>query len=231
MNDEVGAKLESELNADGQRALYCHIDVTRENEIAACVKKAVDTFGKVDTLINIACVMSVETCYMHEVTEEMFEKDININFKGSFFFMKHAIPEMIKAGGGSIVSFSAVSAIRGMIGHSVYGAAKYGVESITRMAATQYGREGIRANCIRPGVMTNPTWENTDFGRQYSGFMLSHMPAKRIGRASDAAPVVLFFASDDSRYVNGQTLTMDGGLTIHEPQWKEDLEMFEKGLR
>ncbi|WP_142238107.1 SDR family NAD(P)-dependent oxidoreductase, partial [Klebsiella pneumoniae] len=114
---------------------------------------------------------------------------------------------------------------------SIYAAAKQGVEAFTRMVATQYGQLGLRANCIRPGVMVNPTWENTDFGKEYSEYMLTHMPAKRIGKSADAASVVLFFASNDSAYVNGQVLTMDGGLTCHEPQWKEDLAQFEKGLR
>nr|WP_305182755.1 SDR family oxidoreductase [uncultured Schaedlerella sp.] len=231
MNDEVGNTLADEMKAAGGNAIFCHVDVTKEEDIKGCVEKCVETYGKLDTLINIACVMGIETGYIHEVTSEMFDKDISINLKGSFLFTKYAIPKMMKNEKGSIVNFSAVSAIRGMIGHSVYASAKYGMECLTRMIATQYGKNGIRANCIRPGVMTNPNWEDTDFGKEYSAFMLSHMPATRIGRAADAAPVVLFFACDDSCYVNGQTLTMDGGLTCHEPQWKEDLAEFEKGLR
>lgn len=231
MNEEVGNNLADEINSSGGVAAFCRVDVTKEEDIKSCVEKCIEIYGKLDTLINIACVMGIETGYIHEVTSEMFDKDIAINLKGSFLFTKYALPEMMKNEKGSIVNFSAVSAIRGMIGHSVYASAKYGMECLTRMIATQYGKNGIRANCIRPGVMTNPNWENTDFGREYADFMLSHMPAKRIGRASDAAPVVLFFACDDSAYVNGQTLTMDGGLTCHEPQWKEDLAEYEKGLR
>lgn len=231
MNDTVGAKLEQEIREAGGNAIFCHVDVTNEKEIADCVKKCVETYGKLDTLINIACIMSVETGYIHEVTSEMFDKDMDINFKGTFLFTKYALPEMMKNESGAIVNFSAVSAACGMIGHSIYAAAKNGIESFTRMIATQYGQKGIRANCIRPGVMTNPVWENTDFGKEYAAFMLSHMPAKRIGTARDASKVVLFFACDDSSYVNGQTLTMDGGLTCHEPQWKEDLAEYEKGLR
>lgn len=231
MNDAVGKKLTEGIRAEGGTASFCHVDITKEEDIKACVKSCVNLYGKLDTLINIACIMGIETGYIHEVTSEMFDKDIDINLKGSFLFTKYALLEMMRNEKGTIVNFSAVSAIRGMIGHSVYAAAKYGMECLTRMVATQYGKMGIRANCIRPGVMTNPNWEDTEFGREYADFMLSHMPAKRIGRASDAAPVVLFFASDDSAYVNGQTLTMDGGLTCHEPQWKEDLAEFEKGLR
>lgn len=173
----------------------------------------------------------VETGYIHETTSEMFDKDISINFKGVFLFTKYALPELRKNERSTVVNFSAVSAAMGMVGHSIYGAAKYAIESFTRMIATQYGKEGVRANCIRPGVMVNPVWADTDFGKEYAAFMLSHLPSTRIGTAKDAAPVVLFFASDDSFYVTGQTLTMDGGLTCHEPQWKEDLENFEKGLR
>lgn len=231
MNDEVGEKLVKELNDDGGEAVFYHVDVTKEDEIQACVNQCVDVFGKLDTLINIACIMGVETGYIHETTAEMFDKDVSINFKSVFLFTKYALPELRKNERSTVVNFSAVSAAMGMVGHSIYGASKYAIESFTRMIATQYGKEGVRANCIRPGVMVNPVWADTDFGKEYAAFMLSHLPATRIGTAKDAAPVVLFFASDDSCYVTGQTLTMDGGLTCHEPQWKEDLENFEKGLR
>lgn len=231
MNDEVGEKLVKELNDDGGEAVFYRVDVTKEDEIQACVNQCVDVFGKLDTLINIACIMGVETGYIHETTAEMFDKDVSINFKSVFLFTKYALPELRKNERSTVVNFSAVSAAMGMVGHSIYGASKYAIESFTRMIATQYGKEGVRANCIRPGVMVNPVWADTDFGKEYAAFMLSHLPATRIGTAKDAAPVVLFFASDDSCYVTGQTLTMDGGLTCHEPQWKEDLENFEKGLR
>lgn len=231
MNDEVGEKLVKELNDDGGEAVFYHVDVTKEDEIQACVNQCVDVFGKLDTLINIACITGVETGYIHETTAEMFDKDVSINFKSVFLFTKYALPELRKNERSTVVNFSAVSAAMGMVGHSIYGASKYAIESFTRMIATQYGKEGGRANCIRPGVMVNPVWADTDFGKEYAAFMLSHLPATRIGTAKDAAPVVLFFASDDSCYVTGQTLTMDGGLTCHEPQWKEDLENFEKGLR
>ena len=231
MNDEVGEKLVKELNDDGGEAVFYHVDVTKEDEIQACVNQCVDVFGKLDTLINIACIMGVETGYIHETTAEMFDKDVSINFKSVFLFTKYALPELRKNERSTVVNFSAVSAAMGMVGHSIYGASKYAIESFTRMIATQYGKEGVRANCIRPGVVVNPVWADTDFGKEYAAFMLSHLPATRIGTAKDAAPVVLFFASDDSCYVTGQTLTMDGGLTCHEPQWKEDLENFEKGLR
>lgn len=132
--------------------------------------------------------MGVETGYIHEVTAEMFDKDISVNLKGAFLFTKYALPEMMKNEKGSIVNFSTASTIRGLVGHSIYVSAKAGIESLTRILATQYGRKGIRANSV-----------------------------------------VLFFASDDSAYVNGQVLTMDGGLTCHYPQWKEDLEMESSG--
>lgn len=217
MNDEVGEKLVKELNDDGGEAVFYHVDVTKEDEIQACVNQCVDVFGKLDTLINIACIMGVETGYIHETTAEMFDKDVSINFKSVFLFTKYALPELGKNERSTVVNFSAVSAAMGMVGHSIYGASKYAIESFTRMIATQYGKEGVRANCIRPGVMVNPVWADTDFGKEYAAFMLSHLPATRSGTVKDAAPVVLFFASDDSCYVTGQTLTMDGGLTCHEP--------------
>lgn len=110
MNDEVGNALADEMKAAGGNAIFCHVDVTKEEDIKGCVEKCVETYGKLDTLINIACVMGIETGYIHEVTSEMFDKDISINLKGSFLFTKYAIPEMMKNEKGSIVNFSAVSA-------------------------------------------------------------------------------------------------------------------------
>jgi len=223
MNIEVGKKLEAKINAIGGKAHFIKTDVTSTESVKNCVDKCVELYGKLDILVNIACIMSVESGYIHEITEEMFDKDIAINLKGAFLFTKYALPEMMKTGEGAIVSFSSVSASRGALGHTIYGAAKAGVEAMTRKAAAQYGRLGIRANCIRPGIMMNPVSMENPKGKEYADYMFEHIPYTRIGMGSDAAPLALFLASDDSAYINGQVITLDGGLTCHEPQWKEDM--------
>lgn len=231
INEKAGQKLAQEINSNGGQATFCHVDVTNLQQIKNCVDSTVQKYGKLDILINIACVMGIEKGWIHEVTEKMFDQDIAINLKAAFFFIRYALPFMMKNKDGRIVNFSTVAAVRGELGHSVYGAAKAGQEALTRLVATEYGKKGIRCNCIRPGIMTNPSWENTNFGQKYIKHILSHIPGKKIGHAYNAAPVALFLADDDSAYVNGQILTMDGGLTCHEPQWKEDLSDYNEGLR
>lgn len=228
MNEPVGQALADEI---GEGARFMKVDVTSEDSVERCVESTTKLFGGLDILVNIACIMGVDTGFLEDVTEEMFERDININLKGTFFFTKHALKHMLGAGHGNIVSFSSVGASHGTIGHTIYGAAKAGVESMTRSVVAQYGKQNIRANCIRPGIMLNPMTISTPEGKQYGEWLLSHMPCTRIGMGSDAAPLALFLASDESYYVNGQIIALDGGLTSHEPQWKEDLALGRDAVR
>lgn len=215
-------KLVEEIRAKGGKAIFVKTDVSDEKDIIKCVDTCVDTFGTVDILVNIACIMSLDTGYLHECSAEDFDKDIAINLKGAFLFSKHVLPIMDKKCSGNIINFSSIGGSHGILGHTVYGAAKAGVESMTRSIVAQYGKKGIRSNCIRPGVMRNENWQGEGI-EWYSDFMLSHIPAPRLGWGYDAAPLALFLASDESYYVNGQVITLDGGMTSHQPQWKEDM--------
>jgi len=221
-SENAGNALSQSILAEGRNALFVRTDVEKEDDIKACVETAVNTYGTVDILVNIACIMSVDTGLLHECSSEDFDRDIAINLKGTFLFSKYVLPIMDEKKAGVIVNFSSIGGSRGVLGHTVYGAAKAGVESMTRSIVAQYGKQGIRCNCIRPGVMTNPTWSGEGI-EEYKAFMLSHMPCPRIGTGADAAPLALFLASDDSYYINGQVITLDGGMTSHEPQWKEDM--------
>ena len=222
-NDAEGAALETELNTSGSNALYIKTDVTAENEVRHCVDKTLSQYGTIDILVNVACIMTLDTGYLHDASAESFDMDIAINLKSAFLMSKHVLPTMLKKQTGVIINFSSVSASRGSLGHAIYGAAKAGVEAMTRSIASQYGRQGIRANCIRPGIMQKKGRSDNPISKAYGDMMLSHMPATRIGTSADAAPLALFLACEDSFYVNGEVITLDGGLTCHEPQWKEDM--------
>ena len=222
--EQAAQSVVNRIHEESGEAIFVQTDVASEKQVIHCVQTAVETFGTVDILVNIACIMHLDTGRLHECSTEDFEQDIAVNLKSVFLFCKYVLPIMVKNGGGTIVNFSSVGGSRGVLGHTVYGAAKAGVESITRSIVAQYGKGGVRCNCIRPGVMTNDTWPDTPEINYYKNSILSHLPCVRIGTGEDAAPLALFLASDDSYYVNGQIITMDGGLTSHEPQWKEDLE-------
>lgn len=223
--------LVKEIRDNGGEATFVKTNVESEEQIKACVDFAVEKYGTVDILVNIACIMSLDTGYLHECSIEDFDKDIAINLRSGFLFCKHVLPIMDKNSKGVIVNFSSIGGSHGILGHTVYGAAKAGVESMTRSITAQYGKKGIRCNCIRPGVMSNPTWADTPEINWYKDFMLSHMPCPRLGTGGDAAPLALFLASDDSYYVNGQVITLDGGMTSHQPQWKEDMALSSDSVR
>lgn len=229
--EKAADALVKEIQTSGGHATFVKTDVTSETQIKACVDFAMETYGTVDILVNIACIMSLDTGYLHECSIEDFDKDIAVNLRSGFLFCKHVLPIMEKNSSGAIVNFSSIGGSHGILGHTVYGAAKAGVESMTRSITAQYGKKGIRCNCIRPGVMTNPTWADTPEINWYKDFMLSHMPCTRIGTGEDAAPLALFLVSDDSYYVNGQVITLDGGMTSHQPQWKEDMALSSDAVR
>lgn len=218
---KAGEALRDEVLAKGGEAIFVPTDVASEESVVNCVNKCMETFGAVDILVNIACIMSLDTGYLHECSAEDFDKDIAINLKGAFLFCKHVLPIMVKEGRGWIVNFSSIGGYKGILGHTVYGAAKAGVESMTRSIMAQYGKQGIHCNCIRPGVMTNDHWAPE--AKPYADFMLTHIPVQRIGTGADSAPLALFLCCDDSYYINGQVITLDGGMTEHQPQWKEDM--------
>lgn len=223
INEELGKKFEKEIKDAGGEATFFKCDVTKPEQIKECVKACVEKYGKVDTLVNTACIMSLDTWYICDVTEEDFEKEIQINFKSGFIFMQEVIPYMLKNGKGRIVNFSSTAATHGQLGHALYGACKAAIEALTRTVATQYGTQNIRANAIRPGVFLYPALLEIPAVKEYADFTLSHVPNFRIGESADGAKLALFLASDDSDYINGQVVTLDGGNTIHLPQWKEDM--------
>lgn len=231
LNEVAGQSLVNDICAKGGEATFVKTDVTSEDQIKACVDMCVEKYGTVDILVNIACIMVLDTGYLHECSIEDFDKDIAINLRSGFLFSKHVLPIMEKNNSGAIVNFSSIGGSRGILGHTAYGAAKAGVESMTRSITAQYGKKGIRCNCIRPGVMANPTWKNTPEINWYKEFMLSHIPETRIGTGADSAPLALFLACDDSYYINGQVITLDGGMTSHQPQWKEDMALSDDAVR
>lgn len=229
--EKAAQALVDDIRAHGGEAIFVKTDVTSEDQIKACVDVCLEKYGTVDILVNIACIMTLDTGYLHECPIEDFDKDIAVNLRSGFLFCKHVLPIMEKNTSGTIVNFSSIGGSHGILGHTVYGAAKAGVESMTRSITAQYGKKGIRCNCIRPGVMTNPTWKDTPEVNWYKEFMLSHIPEPRIGTGADAAPLALFLACDDSYYVNGQVITLDGGMTSHQPQWKEDMALSADTIR
>ena len=206
--DDEGKKIEAEINETGGEAMYLHLDVTSEAEWAAAVRAAVDSYGKLDILVNNAGILLRKG--VEETSAEEWDRIQDVNSKGVFLGVKAAIPAMREAGGGSIVNISSIAGLRGSTS-TAYGASKGLVRLLTKSTAVQYGPEGIRCNSVHPGIIeTDMTEEMLDSaGREQ---WLARTPLRIIANAHDVALGVLYLASDESRYVTGSELVIDGGI-------------------
>ena len=210
--EEEGRQTEAEINEAGGECLFIRLDVTSESDWRRAVAAAAARFGKLNVLVNNAGIFRTEG--VEETSEELWDLVMEINGKGVFLGTKHAIPEMRKAGGGTIINISSVAGLTGGVGSAAYRASKGAVRLFTKATAIQYAAEGIRANSVHPGVietpMTAPNILADEDSRQRSA---ARHPIGRNGNPEDVAYGVLYLASDESSFVTGSELVIDGGLT------------------
>ncbi len=210
--EDEGRRVQAEINELGGECVFVTLDVTKEEDWERAVATAADQFGKLDILVNNAGIFKLGL--VEETSPELWDEIMDINSKGVFLGTKHAIPEMRKAGGGSIVNISSVAGLIGTQYSAAYGASKGSVRLLTKATATTYAKEGIRANSVHPGVietpMTAPNLLNDDEARERS---IARHPLGRVGQPEDVAYGVLFLASDESSFMTGSELVIDGGLT------------------
>ena len=209
--EDLGAQLESELNEKGNRGLFVKLDVTRESDWEDAVRRTVEQFGKLNVLVNNAGIY--RRTPIVETTEDEWDLVMAVNSKGVFLGTKHAVPAMRQAGGGSIINFSSTAGLVGSNRGSAYGASKGSVRLFTKHIAIQHAKDGIRANSVHPGpIDTDMIAANisTPEGRAES---IDRVPLGRIGSAHDVAYGTLFLASDESSYMTGAELVIDGGVT------------------
>ena len=209
VRDDEGRALVEKIGAD---AVYAHLDVTSEDDWAAAVKKVTDRYGKLDILVNNAGVSARGT--IEETSVEDWDRVMGINAKGVFLGTRAAIPEMRKAGGGSIVNISSQLGLVGMAESSPqYQSSKGAVRIFTKSAAIQYAPEGIRVNSVHPGPIVTPMTEARRSDSAVQQVMVSRIPLGRYGESEDVAHGVLYLASDESSFVTGAELVIDGGWT------------------
>jgi len=196
-------------------AIFVKTDVTNASEVANLVKVAVDTYGKLDILFNCAGIVERKNVPLHECKEEDFDRVIAVNLKGVFLGMKYAIPEMLKTGGGSIINQGSIAEVRGCPCLSSYGASKGGVASISRAAAADYLRHNIRINWTMPGLIKTPMVirDLTKGDTEALKKLEAEQPLGRFGTEEEIANLVLFLASDESPYITGTGVKIDGALT------------------
>ncbi|MCI0904074.1 MAG: glucose 1-dehydrogenase [Chloroflexi bacterium] len=209
--DQDGTIVAAEIAEAGGDALYVHLDVTSEDEWDAAVRAAVASFGKLDILVNNAGIW--RRGHVLETSSEQWDEIMGVNAKGVFLGTKAAIPEMRKAGGGSIINISSTAGLVGSRTSSAYSASKGAVRIFTKSTAVQYAAEGIRANSIHPGPidtdMGDQVWPDADSRKA----AVARTALSRIGTAQDIAYGALYLASDESSFVTGSELVIDGGIT------------------
>ncbi len=220
--DEEGLKLEAEIRELGERATFVHLDVTEPDQWESAVSRAVTEYGKLDVLVNNAGVGAIDVAGLgapriDATSAEVWDKIMDVNSKGVFLGTRAAIPAMRAAGGGSIINISSVAGLVGA-GHgsgasAAYSSSKGSVRLLTKATAVQHGHEGIRCNSVHPGyietAMTQVSLAQPGFREQVAAMA----PLNRIGTVDDIANGVLFLASDESSFMTGSELVIDGGWT------------------
>ena len=208
--DDDGHQTEAAINELGGECLYVHLDVKSEDSWALSITETVNRFGKLDILVNNAGVASFSM--LEELSVNEWDRVMDINAKGVFLGTKAAIPEMRKAGGGSIVNISSISGFTGQSYVSAaYNASKGAVRIFTKSTAIQYASESIRANSIHPGPIDTPMTAFREGDPAAIAASIARIPLGRSGMPDDVAYGVLYLASDESSFVTGSELIIDGG--------------------
>jgi NAD(P)-dependent dehydrogenase (short-subunit alcohol dehydrogenase family) len=214
MNREGGEAAVRDCKENGGSAVFQLADVSSEEDIKSAVARAVKEFGRLDVIYNNAGLGGA-VGPLEKTSAENWDRTFSILLRAVFLGIKHAVPEMRKTGGGSIVSTASIAGIRGAAGLHAYCAAKAGVISLTRSAAIEFAKDKIRVNCICPGLIATPLTYNRLPGGEQTATQLfaAFQPWPRAGRPEDIAAMALFLASDDSEFVSGQAMVVDGAVT------------------
>ncbi len=198
----------SKFNPD---CLALNLDVTLEQNWIEVIQKSIIRFGKINILVNNAGIYSRKSVEQTELNE--FEEILKVNLNGTFLGTKHVIPEMRRNKKGSIINMSSTAGLVGNIGSGAYGASKGGIKIFTKYAALQHAHENIRVNSVHPGPIDTKMISENLSTPSNTNKVISKIPLKRIGTVNDVAMGVLFLASDESSYITGAELVIDGGLT------------------
>jgi NAD(P)-dependent dehydrogenase (short-subunit alcohol dehydrogenase family) len=212
---EEGNETVKLARATGGDALFVKGDVAKTADVQAMVQKTVEKFGRLDIAFNNAGIEGVWTP-ITEAAEEEFDRVISINLKGVWLCLKYEIQQMLKqGGGGSIVNMSSVAGLAGFAGASIYIASKHGVIGLTRTAALEYAKSGIRVNAVCPAVIDTPMADRA-FGTdaEVSKRMAAMHPIGRVGKPMEIAEAALWLCSDKSSFVTGHFIVLDGGLLV-----------------
>ena len=212
---DLADKTVAMIKDDGGEAVALEADLTRDEDCAAMVRTALDRFGRLDFLDNNVGIGSRGSVV--DETQENWRRVMQVNVETMFLASKHAIPAMIKGGGGAIVNVSSISALRPR-GLTVYSASKGAVIALTRAMAVDHGKDGVRVNCVAPGPMYTPMVYQRGMSPEARERRRKASVLQLEGTGWDIGQAVRFLLSDHARYITGQTLVVDGGATLSGPE-------------
>lgn len=211
-SEQGGKETIEQIEKENKEAIFVKTDVSRAIDVEQMVKTCMAKFGRVDILVNNAGIY--KTYNLHEMPEEEWDKIINVNLKSVFLCSKAVIPEMLKQGKGKIISTASIAGLVGFAQSGAYCASKGGIIALTREMALEYAPKKINVNCIAPGVIKTAMTKDmiTDPATKQS--LESSTPYPRLGEPEDIAMAAVYLASDESDFVNGEVLVIDGGWIV-----------------
>ncbi len=211
INEPLGQKTAAQIRESGGEAIFVRLDVTSEEDWVRAVEATMAAFGRLDILVNNAGTAAPYT--VEDTTPEIWDGQMDVHAKGVFLGTKHAIPAMRRSGGGSIINISSINGLIGSPTSTAYHAAKGAIRLFTKSAAIQYARDNIRVNSVHPGYAMTPLTRRPFSDPQQLAWRVAKVPMGRVATAEEIANGILYLASDESAYVTGAELVIDGGVT------------------
>ena len=223
--EEKGQAVVDRIKAEGGEASFHFMDITSTESIEKLFADTAEKYGKIDVLVNNAANVALKDGRVDELTVEMWDAIFQSDMRGTFFTTKTVLPYMQKnENGGSIINIGSMASCGGDLSSTAYACAKAGVDMLTKSTALHYGKQNIRCNCVRPGLIVTPENE-AHVPQALKDIFLSNIMVNRYGCPEDIGHMCVYFASDESAYVSGQIINVDGGMNSHVPTVAQFREM------
>ncbi len=211
---EKGQAVVDRIVKEGGEACYHFMDITDTGSIEKLFADTAEKYGKIDVLVNNAANVALKDGRVDELSLEMWDNIFQSDMRGTFYATKTVLPYLQKNGGGSIINIGSMASCSGDLSSTAYACAKAGVDKLTQYTALQYGKQNIRCNCVRPGLIVTPE-NDAHVPQMLKDIFTSNIMVNRYGCPEDIGYMCVYLASDESAYVTGQIVNVDGGLNSH----------------